>query len=802
MIHSTSQHSVAASDDYYSLSEASNQTNGSKVTVVRYQTPPTRNPSPSRNVGDNVQPSTDNQATPASQGTAVVRDQDLTPKGPSKMDSGSNPSDRMDTNRSTTETPSAILDDMPYIRFAIDQLTRDEELLGEGRQGSVASLEYPVDRIVPDEGLGYYNSTERRRPSQRTVERRVSEARTAPGTSSASIRRQKSAPHEELSTTPSKSDNLVPIDPPGSGYRYFKLDFVPYSLRPYSLGALIFLCLSMMAALIFCNVWPRRHEGLWDYDYFGGAKYFVMGFLPQLLGIFLTVWLFVVQSAVYRTIPFATLTSSNPSDHALQNLPILPCNFLLPDLSHFKYGEPLVGICLFIVWLVNLFAVPLHSCLFQAQFFGTVDEGAFKWTSSQGVGWTLVALYAILVLALFALVFRFSRKPSGLMWDPVSLGDLIPIIQRSNVLSYFDRTETSMRIKNDFTFNDLRLGYWTVNGKHIVYGIGEDKCSTSGEISSQFGPPERKSDSECSAPNFDAEEQMLGAKDSFERSLHSPFIRYRWAPWFLRDTFIVAWIAIALILLIAFIVVTFVDRAIENGFRPLLPTLPSATGFSPSNFLYSFIPALLGMVLFLIWQPIDLYFRSIQPFSNLSSLDGASADDSLLLGYPSCLPLEVTFRALAAGHYKVAYVSFIGAASLAIPVLSGGIFMAQTYYPGKEIRISSYTPAYYTLMAFLIVYAFSFLALWPRRKRYIPHPLYTYADIISFLYQSPLLEDTVFREPKTKADLVTRAIVAPPGENKTAAYGFGVYRGRDGRDHLGIDRLRRPGRVEMVVSPT
>lgn len=56
------------------------------------------------------------------------------------------------------------LDDTPYIQFAIDQLTRDEELLGPRRQGVASEESYPVDRIVPDEGLGYY--AHGRSPSQ------------------------------------------------------------------------------------------------------------------------------------------------------------------------------------------------------------------------------------------------------------------------------------------------------------------------------------------------------------------------------------------------------------------------------------------------------------------------------------------------------------------------------------------------------------------------------------------------------------------------------------------------------------
>jgi hypothetical protein len=54
--------------------------------------------------------------------------------------------------------PTPGIDESPYIRFAIEQLTRDEELSGRARQGSISSAEYPVERIIPDEGLGYYTA--------------------------------------------------------------------------------------------------------------------------------------------------------------------------------------------------------------------------------------------------------------------------------------------------------------------------------------------------------------------------------------------------------------------------------------------------------------------------------------------------------------------------------------------------------------------------------------------------------------------------------------------------------------------
>ena len=62
-------------------------------------------------------------------------------------------------SRSDVSPPTPGTDDTPYIRFAIDQLTRDEELLGRSRQGVVSQDSDLIDRLTPvprDEGPVYY----------------------------------------------------------------------------------------------------------------------------------------------------------------------------------------------------------------------------------------------------------------------------------------------------------------------------------------------------------------------------------------------------------------------------------------------------------------------------------------------------------------------------------------------------------------------------------------------------------------------------------------------------------------------
>ena len=559
----------------------------------------------------------------------------------------------------------------------------------------------------------------------------------------------------------------------------------------------------MMAALILCNVWSSQHHGLLVYDGVRTSRYFLFQYLPQLFAIFLTIWLFVIQSAVQRILPFSILASGRSTENSgiLHGLALFPTNFLIPNLVFFKCGERILGLCYMVFWL-SLFTVPLQSSFFQTRYYSLQGQDIWRWTAVQPVGWTLLVLYVLLAFALVLLLLRFSRRDTGLRWDSESLADIVVLLHRSNTLADFAGSEVQRTSQDGHTSKSYRLGYWTTSGRPntVFHGIGEmnapnDGYHSEGKAKTAYGSAD--------TGNFDLEGQrpMPALRvDTLQSDIHSPAVRYRWTPWFLRDTFVVAWIVIAVILTIAFVVVSFVNHAVENGFLPLLPAPTTTQGFSPANFLYSFLPSLLGMILFLVWQPIDLYFRALQPFASLSDLRGATAEKSLLLEYTACLPVEVTSKAVLAGHYKVAWISFISLLSSTLPVLGGGVFTAQFFEATQDVRIAASMPGYEALVVFLIAYALSFFIIWPTRKRYLPHDISTLGQLISFIYQSPLLRDDAFREPKTKVDLVTRLLGPSRGEKSSPKYAFGIYLGNDAREHLGVDRLQRPGSGEMLIT--
>ena len=555
----------------------------------------------------------------------------------------------------------------------------------------------------------------------------------------------------------------------------------------------------MMAGLIVSSVWASKHNGLIPYDGLGTRLYFVFEFLPQILGAIIVLWVLHIQAAVQRILPFITLVSGRRSQRTgpLHNIPLFLTNFLIPNISPFRQQELVLGFCAVVFWLI-LFTIPLLSSVCQTRLYMTSPAGTWTWTLVQPVGWTLIGLYFLLILALLLLFLRLHSRSTGLKWDPVCLADIFVLLRRSNVAANFEGSEVRpMSIPS----RPASLGYWQTSNRpgEIFYGIGGDGALPQ---TSSPGRGKRKLREKTAIDLESQRTEKSAIVDPSHTDLHSPHVRYRWTPWFLKDTWWILWLVLALVLLVAFLVVSFVHQAVATGFLPLLPAPTTTLGFSPANFLYSFLPALLGMILFLVWQPVDMYYRALEPFARLARPQGATAEQSLLLNYTACLPGEVSIKAALAGHYRVAWISFVGLLSVTLPVLAGGLFTAEFNVPAQDVREVATMPAYYALVVFLIIYALSVVVLWPDPKRYLPHDIRTVGDLASFVYQSPITRDFSFEEPRNKIDLVTRLVSVPAGERNIPTYAFGVYRGRDGKEHLGIDRSQRPEFGGRTTDPT
>ena len=782
-MHTESKQSIAASDDYYSLA-SDNSSVDDRTTVLRYHTPTSQLQSPEASrdrlhtepveshVRRPLQPMVEEEPTGwqgahrTTTGTSTIRPVVQHRQQQSPMDHPVK--ETQSTAREPTPTAIAAsrgltgtgrspttpgLDDTPYIHFAIDQLTRDEEALGERRNETPSQSD--VSELTRDPKDGPVSVTQDKRDSD------------------SMIRRPETLPMD------SRDSQYAPLEPAIDTHNYPRLDFVPKSLRWPSLIGLQFSCLIMIALIIASNVLSIKRSGLWEYDGVSTSRYFLFQYFPQILASFVIIWLLCVQSAIYRVFAFDALASDRNSANSriLRHATLFSTNYLIPDLRFFRFGEPLLGFCSVIFWISPL-TIPLQSCLFQTRYYlGAAESGTWRWTACQPIGWTLLVLYVLLALALLYLLIRYAQRTTGIKWESSSLADILIILARSNILLDFDKTYSSISgTLTRLPARKYRLGYWhTADRSHDVF-------HALGQSGNPVPTPAQPFSEKGKVQYTDIEAQTSPRQNP-----------YTYIPWFLRDSAIAAWLSIGFVLTTALLIVSFVHHPLTHGFEPMLPAPTTTDGFSPANFLYSFLPSCIGLILSLLWLPIDNTFRSLQPFATMNTPEGSLGEDSLLLEYTRHLPFEVSLRAAAARHWKVAYISFISPLSLlTLPTLAGGVFTAQYFRATNSVRIAAALPGYIALLVFTVIFALSFLTIFPGRKRYLPHGISTLGQVMTFVAASPALGDEIWKRPvRSKIELVTRVISARRGDGEKARWRFGDIRGEDGTIKTGLERVGR-----------
>ena len=729
------------------------------------------------------------------------------------------------------------VDDAPYIRFALDQLTRDEEVMGsrqqshrgesyrglgsgvpgqypylvpgaskaipgvgkyeienkvlrdsndnprygtatiypgtQERQGQVPLISYEGDRSVAEPQAAWLrdremNEKERIDEPPPRNPMRVSEGNSDPRDFQMDFAPIHQQQRQQASAVPG---NLVPIAADSSLHN--ALDFLPGILRPAALLVFLLLLLLFLACLVFTAIWSLTHKGLWNYEGFGGGRYFLFNYLPTLLGIILFLWVVQIEVAVFRITPFIAMAaeSSIKSREHGANLPMYPQGFVLPYFGHLKAGQTVVTTFLFLAWL-QIFTVPLLATAYNVYYNGAPTSGQWRWIATQGAIWSVVVLYAVLAIATVLLMLWLRKKTTGVQWDPRSLADLIVLSQGSNALGRGSSGEPA------------RLGYWRddarPNAVFHTYGAGGkpvrqpghyQDLSMSEKSEDRYIPPPT---SRFSDPDLERGDEHRHSRD---KMLPKPGdredghkVRGSALPWFLKPVMAMLWIVIALVLLLAFLIVSYLPSTrVSDGFLPDVPAPVSTAGFSATNFLYSFLPALLGMFCLLFWLRIDYAYRRLQPFASLMSPKGELAERSLLLSYAADMPLVVTASAVVNGHWKVAVTSFTTLIAAALPILGGGIFWAQFYVPTQRTRISAHLPAYYALTVLCVLYALAYFFIFPSKRLRNANKVMkeagsrglSFHDTLVLVRYSQMLDDEAFRTPLSKAALVTRLISAP-----------------------------------------
>ena len=222
--------------------------------------------------------------------------------------------------------------------------------------------------------------------------------------------------------------------------------------------------------------------------------------------------------------------------------------------------------------------------------------------------------------------------------------------------------------------------------------------------------------------------------------------------------------------------------------------------FSPADFLYSLVPSLLGLLMFLSFQSLDISLRVLQPWAELQAQEGrydggARPGPSLLADYAACLPVQSSWHALRNGHYRAALVSLLATVFVFLPVLSGGLFMALTQ-PDGTVKMFVNKPLYSVVLALLVLYLFALISLLPGRDHLrLPHGVTCLAEIVGFC--AGAAPDDAFRYVRDRANL-ERQLGADREPDAQPRWLFGVGAGRDER--LGLRRARRYTEMETRES--
>lgn len=573
-------------------------------------------------------------------------------------------------------------------------------------------------------------------------------------------------------------DTLVYIDATGISH-LAPLTYKPPILRTSRLLLFVLVLAAYVAALVYAAIRSGKDSSLWRYLAFGDARYFVFQYLPTIIGMSLLLWLFEIQIALYRIAPFIALASDQHRPRSRGTLlPIYPSGFLLPTLSHAAAGQLAISFFLFVAWLA-LVTVPLLSSAFNV--YSRDDQ--WYWLATQGIIWTAITLYCLLIFATILLMLYLRRRQTGLRWDPRSLADVLTLVANSNLLSeYAGYTEdtSSVDFRGEIEARGDRLGYWCLahsnqnDPANIFHAFGAPILSQT-PASPIFSDSPIKEKPRHGVLTGSARHSRFShnprafnghSKMSYASSIPGDDLGVdEYLPWFLRPLSNLIWAFLAFGLFIAFVVLSYLpSTAISKGFSPSISVPVDSAGFGAASFLWSFIPSLLGLLCFLFWYSIDLNLRRLQLYASLSLPDGEEAIKSILQEYIASGLGLVTLRAFRYRHIRIGLASLTTLLAATLPILAGGIFWAQFFISTQRIRISGQMPAFYVLTGVVAIYAASYIFLLPKTargaQRYsIPNPVKFHAgmtnrgrsliELIALTHHSKLLHDPAIRHAQS-----------------------------------------------------
>lgn len=174
----------------------------------------------------------------------------------------------------------------------------------------------------------------------------------------------------------------------------------------------------------------------------------------------------------------------------------------------------------------------------------------------------------------------------------------------------------------------------------------------------------------------------------------------------------------------------------------------------------------------------------------------ASVRESILLAYITLSPMQVPLTAWDNRHYKVCIYSTLSTLSPLFPIFVGGLLTVTPDEKYDRVNFSFSLSAYIGIMVSLALYAFLLPAAIPGAYRLLPRQLYSLADLMAMCHQSKFMASPHLDITHTASKQHMEAQLLLSEDQ----FQFGMYHGRDGREHIGFDvtRLRDPQSGELM----
>ncbi|OAL37612.1 hypothetical protein AYO20_03119 [Fonsecaea nubica] len=179
----------------------------------------------------------------------------------------------------------------------------------------------------------------------------------------------------------------------------------------------------------------------------------------------------------------------------------------------------------------------------------------------------------------------------------------------------------------------------------------------------------------------------------------------------------------------------------------------------------------------------DQYHRTMRPIQNMAaSVQGTSAQQSVLLDYLSTDPVSTIANALVARNFRIAWGVILATGSTFTHVIIGRIFVYGEV-GNDALMVNVKLSNFYGAFAVLVLYCIAIWVARPYGRIRTCWPIFTFIDFVSLCYQSPILrcpEFWVQQSDDQEEHLKAQVTLAK------RRYFFAGYLGHDDELHLGI----------------